>query len=174
MVQLGDGTNKKPQGLLEQALGDQTIRRLRQTACDKYSLPRKAAQSKGSFAMPYILKREKQIEILRHLVEGNTLRSTSRLAGVHRTTIQNLLVTFGSSCQDFMDRELRSLTLNHVEVDEVWTFVGKKQARLTLDERATRSDIGDVYLWTALDAETKLVASHLVGKRSADNARRLM
>ena len=124
--------------------------------------------------MPNVLKREKQIEVLHHLIEGNTLRSTARLCGVHRTTIQNLLVDFGQRCQRFMDRELRSLTLKHVEVDEVWTFVGKKQARLTLDERAERSDLGDVYLWTALDAETKLVASHLVGKRSADNARRLM
>jgi IS1 family transposase len=131
-------------------------------------------QKRESVAMANTLKREKQIEVLRHLVEGNTLRSTSRLTGVHRTTIQNLLVSFGSACQEFMDRELRGLTLKHVEVDEVWTFVQKKQSRLTLDERALRSDIGDVYLWTALDADTKLIASHLVGKRSADNARRLM
>ena len=54
---------------------------------------------------------EKQIEVLNHLVEGNTLRSTSRLTKVHRTTIQNLLVSFGSKCQEFMDHELRGLTL---------------------------------------------------------------
>jgi IS1 family transposase len=120
------------------------------------------------------LPREKQIEVLQHLVEGNTLRSTTRLTGVHRTTIQNLLVSFGQKCKTFMDRELRGLTLDHIEVDEIWTFVGKKQARLTTDERAECHDIGDVYLWTALDQETKLVVSHLVGKRSADNARRFM
>jgi IS1 family transposase len=124
--------------------------------------------------MANVLKREKQIEVLHHLIEGNTLRSTTRLTGVHRTTIQNLLVDFGARCQQFMDHELRGLTLNHAEVDEIWTFVGKKQSRLTVDERRERHDIGDVYLWTALDAETKLVASHLVGKRSADSARRLM
>ncbi len=120
------------------------------------------------------LPRSKQIEVLRHLVEGNTLRSTARLTGVHRTTIQNLLVTFGEKCKAFMDARFRGLTLDHIEVDEVYTFVAKKQAHLTVEERAERHDIGEVYLWTALDQDTKLVVSYLLGKRSADNARRLM
>lgn len=124
--------------------------------------------------MPNILPREKKIEVLRHLVEGNTLRSTSRLTGVHRTTIQNLLVSFGSRCAEFMDRTLRGLTLDHIEVDEIWTFVAKKQSRLTIDERAERSDVGDVYVWYGVDTETKLAPSFIVGKRNADNARRLM
>ena len=124
--------------------------------------------------MANILRRDKKIEVLHHLVEGNTLRSTTRLTGVHRTTIQRLLVDFGGRCQNFLDRELRGLTLNHVECDEIWTFVGKKQSRLTVDEKAECHDIGDVFVFTALDAETKLLAAHVVGKRSADNARRLM
>lgn len=124
--------------------------------------------------MSNVLPREQRISVLHHLVEGNTLRSTSRLTGVHRTTIMNLLVDFGSQCQAYLDRTMRNLELTHVECDEIWTFVQKKQARLTVDEKAERADIGDVYLWTALDAKTKLVASYLVGKRSADNARRLM
>jgi IS1 family transposase len=124
--------------------------------------------------MANILRREKKIEVLHHLVEGNTLRSTTRLTGVHRTTIQRLLVDFGGRCQDFLDRKLRGLALNHVECDEIWTFVGKKQSRLTADEKAECYDIGDVFVFTALDAETKLLAAHVVGKRSADNARRLM
>ncbi len=141
---------------------------------DNTILARLAAPVQRGIEMANVLKREKQIEVLNHLVEGNTLRSTSRLTGVHRTTIQNLLVAFGQSCQAFMDRELRNLTLKHVECDEIWTFVQKKQSRLTINERAERSDIGDVFVWTALDADTKLIASHIVGKRSADNARRLM
>ena len=120
------------------------------------------------------LPREKQIEVLHHLVEGNTLRSTARLTGIHRTTIMKLMVKFGRACKAYMDANLRGLTLDHVEVDEIWTFVGKKQGRLTPEEKAERCDVGDVYLWTALDQETKLVASFLLGKRSADNARRLM
>ena len=124
--------------------------------------------------MANVLPRDKQIEVLHHLVEGNTLRSTARLTGVHRTTIMALMVRFGHACKAYMDAKLRRLSLDHVEVDEIWTFVAKKQGRLTPYEKATRYDVGDVYLWTALDKETKLVASFLVGKRSADNARRLM
>ena len=119
------------------------------------------------------LPREKQIEVLHHLVEGNTLRSTARLTGVHRTTIM-ADGRFGRACKAYMDAQLRGLTLEHVEVDEIWTFVQKKQGRLTPEEKAERFDMGDVYLWTALDQDTKLIASFLVGKRSADNARRLM
>src|SRR5664280_1668159 len=117
------------------------------------------APTKGNLAMANILPRDKQIEVLHHLVEGNTLRSTARLTGVHRTTIQNLLVSFGQACKRFMDAQLRNLTLRHVEVDEIWTFVGKKQGRLTPEEKADCYDIGDIYLWTALDQDTKLVAS---------------
>jgi len=120
------------------------------------------------------LPREKQIEILHHLVEGNTLRSTARLSGVHRTTIMRLMVNFGMACKRFMDAQLRGLTLEHIEVDEIWTFVQKKQGRLTAEEKAECHDIGEMYLWTCLDQRTKLVASFLVGKRSADNARKLM
>lgn len=124
--------------------------------------------------MANVLSRDKQIDVLHHLVEGNTLRSTARLTGIHRTTIMRLLVDFGQRCKAFMDATFRNLTLEHVEVDEIWTFVEKKQARLTAEEKAERHDIGDVYLWTCLDQRTKLVASFLVGKRSGDNARRLM
>ncbi len=124
--------------------------------------------------MCHVLSREKQIEVLHHLVEGNTIRSTERLTGVHRDTIMRLMVTFGQRCKRFMDAKLRGLTLRHLEADEVYTFVAKKQGHLTTDERAERHDIGEVYLWTCLDQDTKLVASFLVGKRSADNARRLM
>jgi len=124
--------------------------------------------------MANILPREKQIEVLHHLVEGNTLRSTARLSGVHRTTIMNLMVTFGQRCKAYMDARLRNLTLDHIETDEIWTFVAKKQGRLQPEEKAGRCDIGDEYLWTCLDQKTKLVVSFLVGKRSADNARKLM
>lgn len=120
------------------------------------------------------LPREKQIEVLHHLVEGNTLRSTSRLTGVHRTTITNLMVRFGEACQRLMDREFQGLSLDHVEVDEMWTFCQKKQGKLTTEEKLTRHDVGDQYLWTGIDQQTKLIPCHLVGKRSANNARKFM
>ena len=86
----------------------------------------------------------------------------------------NAIVGFGIACRNFLDDTLTGLTLTHCEVDEMWTFVQKKQARLMVEEKQTRHDIGDMYLWTVLDKDTKLIPSFLVGKRSADNARRLM
>ncbi len=112
--------------------------------------------------------------ILRLLCEGNSLRSTSRVTGCHVQTISRLICRFGPVCKTFLDDKLQDLSLRHVEVDEIWTFVRKKQSRLTLEERQLRHDLGDVYLWTVLDADTKLLVSHVVGKRTGDMARRLM
>jgi len=69
---------------------------------------------------------------------------------------------------------MRGLKLDHLEFDEQWTFVAKKQARLTVTERETCHDKGDIYLWTAVDQTTKLMPSFLIGKRPGDNARRFM
>jgi transposase len=115
------------------------------------------------------LKPERQKQVLHMLVEGASIRSTARLTGVHKNTIGRLMVRFGEGCRVVLDKRLRELTLRHVELDEIWTFVAKKQGRLTPGEKAERFDIGDVYVWTALDKHTKLVASFLVGKRSADS-----
>lgn len=120
------------------------------------------------------LPRDLQITVLHHLLEGNTLRSTTRLTGVHRGTIANLMVRFGEKCQAFMDREFQGLKLAHVEIDEIWSYVQKKQARLTVEEKQERADAGDCYLWYGVDQDTKLAPCFIVGKRSADNARRLM
>ena len=123
--------------------------------------------------MANLLAADKQRIALQMLVEGNSLRSVTRLTGVHRTTVMNLLVRFGDGCRQFMDEEMRGLTLNHVEVDEIWTFVAKKRARLHVEDRDDPM-IGDMYLWVPLDQETKLVPTFAIGKRSADMARRLM
>lgn len=121
-----------------------------------------------------VLSRTDEITVLHHLIEGNTIRSTSRLTGVHKKTIAKIMVRFGAKCREFLDRELRDLTMDHIEVDEIWTFVGKKQARLTVEQKETANHIGDMYLWTCLDQKTKLLVTYAIGKRSADNARRLM
>jgi IS1 family transposase len=85
-----------------------------------------------------------------------------------------LLVSVGNKAKDFLDDRLRNLSVKHLEIDEIWTFVEKKQGRLTPEEKAGCNNIGDIYLWTALDQETKLLATFALGKRSADNARRFM
>lgn len=118
------------------------------------------------------LKPERQKRVLHMLAEGSSIRSAERLTGVHRDTICRLTVQFGKGCQRLMEECFQGLQLRHLELDEVWTFVLKKQGRLTVEERRERADVGDMYLWTALDKYTKLVPAYLVGKRSADNARR--
>ena len=112
--------------------------------------------------------------VLHMLVEGNSIRSTERLTGVHRDTICRLWCDSATACKRFMDQQLRDLALAHVEVDEIWTFVEKKQGRLDAggEGRAVRHR-RRVPL-DRLDQNTKLVASFVVGKRSADNARKLM
>ena len=112
--------------------------------------------------------------VLKLLAEGMSIRSAERTSGVNRNTICKLLVLFGDACRKFLDARMRNLTLEHLQFDEQWTYVAKKQSRLTILERARRHDIGDVYLWTCIDQKTKLMPAFAIGKRSADNARRFM
>jgi transposase-like protein/IS1 family transposase len=111
--------------------------------------------------------------VLHMLVEGNSI-PTERLSGIDRNTILKLLVLFGDACRRFLDRKMVGLTLEHLQFDEQWTYVAKKQSRLTMNERADSSELGDMYLWTCIDQKTKLMPGFLIGKRSADNARRFM
>ena len=106
--------------------------------------------------------------------KGRASAAPNGLRGLHRNTICKLLVHFGDACRRFLDERMHGLTLTHLQFDEQWTYVAKKQSRLTIDERAECCDKGDVYLWTCIDQKTKLLPSFLIGKRSADNARRFM
>lgn len=106
------------------------------------------------------------------LVEGSSIRATERVTGIARNTLCKLVVHFGDACRRFLDQRMRGLKLDHLQFDEQWTFVFKKQARLTIEQKATCHDMGDIYLWTCIDQKTKLMPAFRIGKRSADNARR--
>lgn len=123
--------------------------------------------------MANVLSVDDQILVLHHLVEGNSIRSIQRVTGIDKKTILRLLVKFGEACRDFLDGQMRGLELHHLEVDEQWTFVKKKQGRLHDSDR-DNPRVGDQYLWLAIDETTKLIPSFAIGKRSADNARRFM
>ncbi|HWB14583.1 MAG TPA: hypothetical protein VG826_35490 [Pirellulales bacterium] len=124
--------------------------------------------------MANIMSIEKRDTILRLLCEGNSIRSITRLMGTNIRTVLRQLEWAAGHCQRVMDEQFVNLHLGHVEVDEMWTFVGKKQARLTVEEKALRHDIGDEYLWYGIDQESMLIPAFLVGKRTGDNARRFM
>src|SRR5580692_10622991 len=113
------------------------------------------------------LKREKQIAVLRLLSEGNSIRSTMRLTGVDQNTIMRLIVRFGGQCRAFLDEALSNLSLRHVQCDEIWTFVRKKEGHLRGNEKRN-STIGDAYLYTALDTDTKLLVTFAIGKRNSE------
>jgi hypothetical protein len=115
--------------------------------------------------MSYILSREETLSVLHLLVEGNSLRSIQRLTGVHRDTVARLMVRVGAQMREFLDGRMRNLHLNHIQCDEIWTFVRKKQHRLTDAERDNPA-WGDQYLFVALDEETKLVPTFAIGKRT--------
>jgi IS1 family transposase len=115
--------------------------------------------------MANVLKRERQIEVLSLLSEGCSIRSVERHTGVHRDTVMRLLCRFGDACRLYLDAAFRHLSVRHAQLDEIWTFVAKKEARLVGKEKSDPA-IGDIYLFTALDAETKLLFSHRLGKRN--------
>lgn len=115
--------------------------------------------------MANVLKKDRQLEVVHLLVEGNSLRSISRLTGVNLRTCLRILVKVGNACQTLLDQRMRDLTLRHVQCDEIWTYVQKKQARVSLS--APNSKIGDQFVYVALDTDTKLIASYAIGKRSA-------
>ncbi len=123
--------------------------------------------------MANVLKTEKKLTVLHHLVEGSSIRATERLTGVHRDTIMCLMVYAGNKCWEFLDSTLHNLTPRHIELDEIWTFVGKKKRQLRGYEH-DNPRIGDIYLWTAVDQDTRLLMSFALGKRTADWARRFL
>lgn len=114
------------------------------------------------------LSQAKQIAVLKALTEGASIRATSRMTGVSKTTVLKLLVQVGELCETYQDYRLRNLPCKRIECDEIWAFVGKKQ------RRARGLGEGDCWTFTAICADTKLILSWLVGQRYAENARIFM
>ena len=113
----------------------------------------------------YVLPTERQAQILSSLVEGMSVRSTSRMTGAHQVTILSLLRRVGDGCDRLLDKMMHGLSCHRLELDEIWAYVGMKQKRAgQYPER--REQIGDFYTFVALDAETKLVPCYRVGKRT--------
>jgi len=120
----------------------------------------------------YTLSVEEKVKVLAAMVEGNSIRSTERMTGVHRDTIMRLVVRTGQHCAELLDTRMRRIPSRFIQVDEIWTYVGKKEKRVDVDDDPEQ--VGDQYVFVAMDAETKVVPSFLVGKRNAANAYYLM
>jgi IS1 family transposase len=111
------------------------------------------------------LPQYRQVAVIKALVEGCSVRSTSRLTGVSIPTVLSLLVRVGEGCEKVNGRVMRDLPLSHVQCNEVWGFVGKKQRRIKATDDATQ--VGDTWTFVGIAAEAKLIPSWKVGKRDA-------
>ena len=116
--------------------------------------------------MANVLKQDKQEMVINMLIEGNSIRSTERMTGVHRDTIMRLGVSVGAACEVLHNDMMRNLPCKRLQLDEIWCFVGKKQRHVTKeDDSAT---VGDAWTFCAIDADTKLIPAFRVGKRTAE------
>lgn len=112
---------------------------------------------------------EKRAQIVAMLVEGNSLRATSRIADVSINTVSKLLVDMGTACQAFHDQYARNLPTRKVQCDEIWSFVYAKEKNLPEDLRG-KYGLGSIWTWVALDSDSKFAISWLVGNRDAEYA----
>lgn len=110
---------------------------------------------------------QKRAAILRCLIEGNSVRSTCRITGAAKDTVSKLLVDAGEACAAYQQKHLRNLPSKVLQLDEVWCFVGCREKNKAT---AINQHPGDVWLWTAIDAETKLIPAWRVGDRSSRTA----
>lgn len=114
----------------------------------------------------------KRVAVVNALVEGCSIRSTVRMTGVAKNTIVKLLLDLGAACTRYQDETLRNLPCKRLQCDEIWSFVGGKDKNLSAEQKA--AGLGSIWTWTAIDADTKLIASWLVGSRDAESAYEFM
>jgi IS1 family transposase len=115
------------------------------------------------------LKTEKKVAVISLLCEGASIRAVERITGVNQNTIMSLAKRVGDACAKIMDEKMRDLQCTQIEVDEIWGFIGAKQ------KNARRAGVyGDVWRFIALDADTKVIPSFIVGKRDLYHARAFM
>ena len=119
------------------------------------------------YPMANVLDTDKKIAVISALAEGSSIRSIERMTGIHRDTIMRLGVKVGQGCTALMDATMRDLPCNRLELDEIWGFVGKKDRNVRIGDS---SQVGSVWTFCAIDAETKLVPAFKTGERNVATA----
>lgn len=117
--------------------------------------------------MANVTDKDKQIAIIGALAEGLSIRSIERMTGTHRDTIMRLGVKVGQGCAALLDAKMHDLTCHHLQFDEIWGFIGKKEKHVRPDDSP---EVGDVWTFCAIDSDTKVVPTFKVGKRDAATA----
>jgi IS1 family transposase len=111
------------------------------------------------------LTSSQRTQVVRCLIEGNSIRSTVRITGVAKNTIAKLLNDLGCACAAYHNKAVRNLKVRRLQCDEIWSFVGSKAKNTSIEKKA--EGWGDVWTWVGLDADSKLCVSYLVGGRDA-------
>jgi IS1 family transposase len=114
----------------------------------------------------------KRVAVVKALVEGCSIRSTVRMTGVAKNTIVKLLAELGAACTRYQDATLRNLPSRRIQADEIWSFVGGKDKNLSEEQK--HNGLGSVWTWTAIDADSKLIVSWMIGSRDAESAYEFM
>ncbi len=117
--------------------------------------------------MASVLNKDKQIAVIAALAEGSSIRSIGRMTGIHRDTIMRLGVRVGQGCTALMDGTMRDLPCERLELDEIWGYIGKKDANVRPGDDP---QFGNVWTWCAIDSDTKLVPAFKVGDRTPKSA----
>lgn len=115
------------------------------------------------------LSLQKRAQILGLLVEGTSMRAVTRLVGCSINTVTKLLIDVGTACSKYQDKALRGLSCKRIQCDEIWSFCYSKEKNVAPEDKGILG-YGDVYTWTAIDSDTKLVISWLVGRREQEYA----
>lgn len=114
------------------------------------------------------LTTQKRVEVIKCLVEGNSIRSTVRITGVAKNTVTKLLCEIGKACSEYQNQIMVNLPCKKIQCDEIWSFVGAKEKNVLKEEKGKGR--GDVWTWTALCPDTKLVPCWMVGNRNIETA----
>src|SRR3989442_12003377 len=115
------------------------------------------------------LSQEQRVQVIGALVEGNSIRATVRMTGVAKNTIVKLLAEVGQACAEYQDKAFCNLPCRRIQCDEIWSFCYAKDKNVPPDKRG-QFGYGDVWTWTALCADNKLVPSWVVGTRDPGTA----
>src|SRR5271156_4873458 len=111
---------------------------------------------------------ESRVSVIAALVEGTSINATCRMTGVAKHTVLKLLKDIGCACAAYHNANVRNLRVRRIQADEIWAFVHGKDKNLTLEQ--VQAGMGSVWTWTALDADTKLIVSYMLGDRGAATA----
>jgi IS1 family transposase len=117
-----------------------------------------------------VLPMSARVSVANQLVEGTSIRATVRLTGVAKATVMRFGIELGEGCVRLHDRLVRNVEPTEIQMDEIWGFITKKEARV--DPVRDPAEWGDTYTWVALDPHSKLVISYLTGKRDGEHAKR--